>query len=331
MRGSGARIAVVGATGALGTEVLAALDGARFAVRELVPIASDRSLGNDVEFRGEVLPIETELARLRGSDLAFLCAPPAVALEATALALRAQVPAIDLSGALAGRSEVPLAAGDALAPALLAQPLLAVPPGPALAWLRVLGPIDRACALRRVVATALLSASAAGRIGIGALSEETVALLSQREAPDPPALVHPVAFDCLPWIDAPGGEGASRAEDDLAAVLRRALGREVGFALTLVRVPTFCGDAAVLALESDSPAEPARLLDLLRKAEGVEVAESEAPTTRAAAGSDAVWVGRVRSDPSRPGGALLWLAADSLRLAALHAVGLAEARLLAAP
>jgi len=325
--GSGARVAVVGATGALGGEVLAALDEAHFEVGELVPIASDRSLGSDVELRGQGIPVETELARLRGADLAFLCAPPAVSLEAVAIALRAEVPAIDLSGALTGRREVPLAGADASAWGV-DQPLLALPPGPALAWLRVLAPIDRACPLRRVVATALLSASALGRGAIAALGDETVALLGQGDPPEPRVLDHPVAFDCLPWVDELAGDGASRAESELAAALTRVLDREIAIAVTLVRVPTFCGDAAVLALETDAPAEPPRLLDLLRKAEGIELAP--APTTRAAAGSGLVHVGRLRSDPTRPGGVLLWLAADSLRIAAAHAVRLAEARLGAA-
>ena len=325
LAGRGARIAVVGATGALGGEVLAALDEARLRLGELVPIASERSIGSDVELRGRVIPVETELARVRGADLAFLCAPPAVSLEAVAIALRAEVPAIDLSGALAARPEVPLA-GEAGAAAWAGQPLVAVPPGPALAWLRVLAPIDRACALRRVVATGLLSASALGREGIGALRDETVALLNQGDAPEPRVLGHPLAFDCLPWVDELDGDGASPAEAALAAVLARALGRELGVAVTLVGVPTFCGDAAVLAIETGTPAEPARLLDLLRKAEGIEL--GRAPTTRAAAGSAAVHVGRVRSDPSNPGGVLLWLAADSLRIAAAHAVRLAEARLV---
>lgn len=323
MTGAGARVAVVGATGALGGEVLAVLDESRLQVGELVPIASDRSLGSDVEFRGQVIPVETELARLRGADLAFLCAPRDVSLEAVALALRAEVPAIDLSGALAARPEVPLAGGDASAWG--DQPLVALPPGPVLAWLRVLAPIDRACPLRRVLATGLLSASALGRGAIGALGDETVALLNQNDPPEPRVLDHPVAFDCLPWIDELDGDGASRAEAELAAALVRALDRELAVAVTLVRVPTFCGDGAVLALETDAPADPARLLDLLRKAEGIELAR--APTTRAAAGSGDVHVGRLRSDPSQPGGVLLWLAADSLRIAAAHAVGLAEARL----
>jgi aspartate-semialdehyde dehydrogenase len=324
---AGFRIAVVGATGALGTEVLAALDEAAFPVRELVLLASEGSLASDVEFRGDAIPVESKLARLRGADLALLCAPPAASLAAAGDALRLEVPAIDLSGALATRVEVPLATGEA---AFAGEPLVAVPAGPALAWLRVLAPIHAALGLRRVVATALAAAASAGRTGIEALSTETVALLNQGDAPEPAALGHPIAFDCLPWVGDLAGDGSCRAESELAAVLQRALGGELGVAVTAVRVPTFCGDAASLALETASPAEPAALVDLLRKSAGIEVADADCPpSARAAAGSDRVYVGRVRRDPSRAGGVLLWLAADSLRLAAAQAVRLAAARLLA--
>jgi len=325
---AGFRIAVVGATGALGTELLAALAEAGFPVRELVLLAGGESLGSEVEFLGEVVPVEGERARLRGADLVFLCAPPAASLEAAGDALRLEVPAIDLSGALAGRSEVALCAGDASA-AEIAAPIVAVPPGPALAWVRALAPIHAALGLRRVVGTALLAAAAAGRAGIEALSSETIALLNQGEAPES-ALGQAIAFDCLARVGALDADGGSDAERLLADVLRRAFGGSLGVAVTVVRVPTFYGDAASLAVETAAPADPAQVLELLRKAQGIEVLEGEAPpSSRAAAGSALVHVARVRRDPSAACGALLWLAADSPRVAAAHAVRLAGARLLA--
>jgi aspartate-semialdehyde dehydrogenase len=325
---NGARVAVVGATGALGSEVIARLGEARLALRELVPLATDRSLGSEVEFGGELLAVETDPARLRGADLAFLCAPPAASLAWVRDALRHEVPAIDCSGALALREEVPLALEDWNAGAQ--APIVALPPGAALAWLRVLAPLHRELRLRRVVGTALACAAASGRAGIAALQGETMALLGQSEATEA-GLDHPVAFDVLPWAGEIEGEGASRVETELAAVVRRALAGAAQVAATVVRVPTFCGDAASLALESEEPASPARVRELLRKAPQVELVDDpRGPTTRTAAGRDCVLVGRVRSDPSRPDGALLWLAADSLRLAAAHAVELARARLAGA-
>ena len=101
MASAGRRVGVLGATGALGGEVLAALDLARLPVRGLLPLATDRSLGQEVEFQGELYPVETGEPALAGVDLIFLCAPPAASLEFARLALRAEVPCVDLSGALA--------------------------------------------------------------------------------------------------------------------------------------------------------------------------------------------------------------------------------------
>jgi aspartate-semialdehyde dehydrogenase len=319
------RIAVVGATGALGAELLAALDEAELPLAKLVPIATDRSLGTDVEMRGDVVSVETELSALRGADLAFLCAPPAASLEAARLALQARIAAIDCSGALALRSEVPLVAELGVpGGAPLDAPILAVPPGVSLACARVLGPLGRAFGLRRAIATVLESASGSGRAGVQTLSEETIALLSQQDLPEPSALGHPVAFDVLPWAGEIDDEGTSAGERALSAVLARALG-DVAIAATVVRVPVFCGEGVSLAVETGESTGLARIVELLAKTEGVDLA-SPAPTSRGAAGAERVHVGRLRADPSHERGVLLWLATDGLRLTAAHAVRVAEAR-----
>ncbi|HKE11631.1 MAG TPA: aspartate-semialdehyde dehydrogenase, partial [Myxococcota bacterium] len=96
------RVAVAGATGTLGGELLSELDARRFPLGELVPLATQRSAGDAIEFRGEVYDVGTNASRLRGVDLAFLCAPPAGSLEIARRALHECVPCIDLSGALCG-------------------------------------------------------------------------------------------------------------------------------------------------------------------------------------------------------------------------------------
>ena len=229
------------------------LDESALAVRELVPIATERSLGTEVEFRGGVFPVETELAALRGCDLAFLCAPAEASLEAVRALLHARVAAIDCSGALAAAPEVPLVGelGVPGAPPLDA-PMLAVPPGLALACTRVLAPLAREFGVSRVVATLLLSASAsgAGRAAVEALAEETIALLTQQEIPDDGARAGiRVAFDVLPWIGSVDDDGTTAHERGFAAVLGRALGGAT-VAVTSVRIPTFCGDGAALAIET---------------------------------------------------------------------------------
>jgi aspartate-semialdehyde dehydrogenase len=117
-------------------------------------------------------------------------------------------------------------------------------------------------------------------------------------------------------------------ECSLASDLRRLVGEGVGIAVSSVRVPTFAGDAATLCLETETALDPREARELLAKAPGVELwdVDAEGPNTRATAGRDVVLVGRLRRDPSSERGLLLWLAADTLHLAAANGVKLAEAR-----
>jgi len=324
------RVAVAGATGTLGSELLGVLDARRFPVGALVPIAGERSGGESLEFQGEIYEVGTEPGRIRSCDLAFLCAPAAGSLDLVRLALQLEVPCIDLSGALASQSAVPLlVAHVALPPEALRQPVLAAPATSALAWATVLAPLAHAAGLRRVVGTALASVSGGGRLGIEALSEETIALFNQQDLPDPPHFGRPVAFDLLPAVGEVEEDGSTAAERALARDLRRLLGDDLGVAISSVRVPTFAGDAATLCIETSTPLDPREARALLAKAPGVELwdMDAEGPNTRATAGRDVTLVGRLRRDPSSERGLLLWLAADTLHLAAVNGVKLAEARL----
>lgn len=328
---TGLRIGVIGATGAVGGEVLALLAESSLEVDELVLVAGERSLGAEVEFQGEVCPVLAEVPRLGALDLVFLCAPVPVSLEYVRQALRAEVPCVDVSGALAGSPEVPLRVAAFGPPAdPQAVPLLVAPPGPALALALVLRPLEEAAGLRRVVATSFEGASWGGRDGIDALYRESIALFNQEELPEPETFGRPVAFDCIPALGAVDEEsGASAREARVSGALSRLLGEGVGIALTSVQVPTFVGFGAALAVETARPLEPALAEGVLGKAPGVERWDDapEGATLRAAAGGHDVLVCRVRRDPSDPHGLQLWLAADTLRLAAANAVRLAVARL----
>jgi len=323
------RVAVAGATGTLGTELLAMLDARRFPIAAIVALATERSGGESLEFQGEIYEVGTEPGRLRGCDLVFLCAPPAASLDLVRLALRLEVPCIDLSGALAPQPAVPLLVADVAAPPeMLRQPVIAAPASAALAWAPVLVPLGRAAGLRRVVGTVLTSVSREGRLGIEALSSETIALFNQQDLPEAPHFGRPVAFDLLPAVGEVEEDGSTAMESSLASDLRRLVGEGVGIAVSSVRVPTFAGDAATLCLETETALDPREARELLAKAPGVELwdVDAEGPNTRATAGRDVVLVGRLRRDPSSERGLLLWLAADTLHLAAANGVKLAEAR-----
>ena len=328
----GLRVAIAGATGTLGSELLAVLDERRFPVSDLRPIASERSLPDAVEFQGETFDVETGTPSLRGVDLIFLCAPPGASLDLVRVALRESVACIDLSGALSGSSDVPLVVAD-LSPTreALRSPVLAAPAGPALAWALALAPIARAVGLVRVIGTGLESASTAGRAGIEALSSESVALFNQQDVPESSPFVQPIAFNCLPGLGEVDAAGDTAHERAVARDLRRLLGEAVHVAVTTVHVPVFTSSGAALAVETERPLDVADARVRLAKAPGVEGFDGDlvGPSTRAAAGRDVVLVGRLRRDPSTERGLLLWVSADLVRLAAVNGVRLAESRMTA--
>jgi aspartate-semialdehyde dehydrogenase len=323
------RLGVVGATGALGGEVLALLDASPLAISSLLPIATDRSQGEAIALRGEDYAVQAQ-AELRGLDLLICCAPPAVSLGFVREALRAEVPCIDASGALALSSEVPIAvAALGQADALREAPLITSPPGAALALALVLDPVQRAAGITHVMATVLESAAGAGRDAIAALGSESVALFNQQDLPDPVVDGRSIAFDCHPAAGEVEEAGSTAAETRLAHTLSRILGVPVPLCVGIARIPVFVGQAISLYLETRDPLDPKQARELLAAAPGVALWEQDAegPNLRAVAGTSEVSVGRLRADPARERALLCWLAADSLRLAAANAVALAERRL----
>ena len=328
MARAGLRIGVVGATGILGTELLELLDLSSLRVSEIVPIATEASLGQDIEFQGSIFPVETDEARLTGLDLAFLCAPPSAALEFVRSALREHVPCIDLSGATAGTEDVPMrVAGYGSVPEDI--PLLAIPRSPALALVMALQPIAAAVGLKRVSGAVLESASWAGKEGMAALYQESIAVFNQQSPPESTAFTAPVAFDCMSGAEELNAEGLAPRESALIRDLALLLGSEVKIATTLVQVPIFVGVGAALSIETERDLEVGEAEDLLRKAPGVDLAadSDSPPTTRSVSGRDSVLIGRLRGDASVERGLQLWLVADPLRLAASHAIQLAVLRL----
>ena len=324
------RIAVFGATGVLGSEVLAVLSESSLAGGELVPVATDRALGQEIEFRGESCPVEIELPDLAGVDLLFLCAPAGASLELARRAIRAEVPCIDASGALAAAEDLPLAAAAlALPPPAEESPLVVAAPGSALAWALVLAPLAAQAGLERVVGFGVEAASWRGRQGIESLYQESIAIFNQEELPAPDVFGRPVAFDCIPTLGDVGSGGATAREELLARSVARLLGGELRVTASVIQVPAFIGFGASLAIETRRPMDAKQAEEALVGAPGIELwrGEASAQTLRAAAGRDHVLVGRVRRDPSHPSGLLLWLASDVLRLAAANAVQLAVAHL----
>jgi aspartate-semialdehyde dehydrogenase len=327
MARAGLRIGIVGATGALGGEVLTALDASSLRVAAIRPMATEASIGQDVEFQGEIYPVEAGVTGLASVDVVLSCVPPAAALECVREALHAEVPCVDCSGALTGSAEVPVGvAWRGLTGA--DDPVVAALAGPALAWSLALAPLHERANVTRVLGTALEAASAAGRGGIDALYGESIALFNQEDPPEPEAIGRPLAFDCLPTVGPPEDGGATLRESLAEIGLRRVLGEETSVSVAAIHVPAFVGHAGQIAIETEQALDPKEAQDLLAGSPGVEYWTDDAagPNLRAGAGRDVVIVGRLRRDPSSERGLLLWVVSDPLRLAAANAIALAAAR-----
>jgi aspartate-semialdehyde dehydrogenase len=324
----GVRLAITGATGALGTEVLSALDAAHVPIAQLVAVAGERSLGAELDFQGELVPVAPELPALHGLDLLINCAPSAVTPDIVRAALRAEVPCIDCSGAFAQRNEVPLAwsgAGDRIAPA----PLLAAPVDAALIWLPLLRALAPLGAPAHVRATILEGASASGRAGIDALSRGSLALFSSQDPDEDETVGPPLAFDCRPNSGALEGDHRAR-ESALAAMLARALEAAPAVSARWIQVPVFVGQVSALTISWERAVDPEEAALLLGKAPGIELwSDDEGPNLRAVAGRDLVVASRPERDAASPGALFFWAAGDLLRLAAANAVALAAGWLAA--
>lgn len=317
----GWRLALAGASGAVGREIAAVLAERRCPVAELRAFGSERSSGEILDWFDEEIPVEAEVPPLRGLDLLIVATPGAPALELVRDALRAEVPVIDCSGSLASSPEVPLVhAALGLPAGIESAPALCQPAGPVLAWAPPLAAIDAAAGVRALSATWLRSASGVGRAGPGRLSDETVAVLTHREAEDADVFPGPIAFDCVP-LD-PGAAGGPAILRDLG----RLLGRTLVGAVHAVQVPVFVADGGVLWLETGRVVSEDDLRAALEKAPGLDLRDGEAwgPSTRDASGSDRALVSVLGASDGRTG---LWVAGDGVRLAAVNAVHLAEARL----
>ncbi|HEY7724463.1 MAG TPA: aspartate-semialdehyde dehydrogenase [Anaeromyxobacteraceae bacterium] len=315
------RIAVAGATGALGRAVVDALADHALPAGALRLLASARSAGAAIPYGGEDLEVEVAAEGcFRGCDLAILAVP---AETARALAPQARAEgclAVDASAAFRDDPEVPLVVPEVNADAadLLPRGLAASPCGLGAALPLVLEPLRAAAGLTRVSVVGVEAVSGAGRPAIDQLEVEAKALMNGREPPPPSALPHRIAFNLLPCAGAVLPGGGSEEEARLAGAVRRVLGApDLPVAVTVIQAPLFYGHVAAVAVETGSRLGAVEARELLRRAEGLKLLDAPAkgvyPMPMLGVNDDAVLVGRVRGDASRENGLELVLSVDNLR------------------
>ena len=326
-------IAVVGATGAVGRQLLEILEERDFPVAQLCLLASERSDGEFLDFRGDSVLVQSlDEEAFAGIDLAFFCAPAAVSARFCPIAAGAGAVCIDFSGAWRIDADVPLVLPE-VNPHEIARArgkkIIAIPGAAAAALAVALKPLHQLSPLRRLVVTSVQAVSGAGQAGIDELRVQCGELLNGRPC-DAKVFPRQIAFNCLPQNGPFDADGVDAEEAALVHDLRRLLDLpELGVSATAVRVPVFYGYSAAVNVEAQGALSLPQARAALAATPGValidEPAEGDYPTPVDAAGQDEVQVGRLRVDGSRPGGLDLWLAADNLRAgAALPAVRVAE-------
>jgi aspartate-semialdehyde dehydrogenase len=337
----GLRVAVVGATGAVGTEMLRILEERAFPVDELIPLASARSAGRTIVFGGRDVAIrELSLDALRGVDLSLSAAGASIARGFVREAAAAGTVCIDKSSAFRMEPDVPLVVPEVNPEALAGSPrIIAVPNCTTIVAMMALAPLHRAAGLRSLVLSSYQAVSGAGRDGTRELADQVEKLHDQVEElghPDVEALPvgdvfgKTMAFNVLPKIDAFAEDGSTGEEIKTVNESRKILGiADLDVAATCVRVPVPVGHSVSLLARFSRPIAPEEGRALLAEAPGVELRDDPAngvyPSPLEAAGIDDVLVGRIRQAPGHDDSLLLFGCGDNLRKgAALNGIQIAE-------
>ena len=326
------RVAIVGATGAVGMEFLAVLETRRFPLRDLRLLASPRSAGQRLSFAGESLPVEAlGPDSFRGVDLALFSAGGSVSREHGPRAVAAGAIVVDNSSAFRLDDGVPLVVPEVNAAALAGhRGLIANPNCSTILLALALAPLQRTAGVRAVVVSTYQAASGAGQQAMLELRSSSAAVLRGEAAPPPRALPQSLAFNVFPQVDVLQADGYTREEDKLLYELRKILGLpQLRVDATCVRVPVERCHSESVAVELERPLAVAAARELLARAPGLEfvdpLAQPPYPMPRERAGTDAVAIGRLRAGRVFSHGLTFWLVGDQLRKgAALNAVQIAE-------
>jgi aspartate-semialdehyde dehydrogenase len=325
-------IAVVGATGLVGQEILERLDERGFPVGALQLYASARTAGDEVRCAGVSARVELlDGARFDDTDLVFLAAGEQVSAEWVPRATDAGAVVIDTSQLFANDADVPLVVPEVNADNLTdygQRGLVASPDSAAVAMSIVLKPLQATGMLKRIVACTVEPVSGAGRAGIEELQQQTIELMSGRSV-DAALFPHRIAFNLVPQVGDLLDGGASQGEQQTTDALRRLLDdADLSVSVTRVRAPFFYGAAIALSVETVDAMTAADVRQALRAAPGIllhdEIAPASYSTPADAVGQDAICVSRIRADAA--GNVLdLWVVFDNLRKGcAANAVQIAE-------
>ena len=326
-------VAVVGATGAVGETMLSILAERKFPVAEIIPLASERSAGSEVEFDGRKVRVQ-DLATFdpKDVDIALFSAGGSVSREYAPKFAAAGAVVIDNSSAFRYEDDVPLVVSEVNPEAARQRPrgIIANPNCSTMQMLVALAPIHREYGIERINVATYQSVSGAGRSALEELGRQTAGILNFQD-PAPQRFPVQIAFNLIPHIDEFLDNGFTKEEMKLVWETRKILGDDsIQVNPTAVRVPVFFGHSEAVAIETRKKVTVEQARELLARSPGVEVVDERKPggyptPVTHASGRDAVYVGRIREDLSHPRGLNLWIVSDNIRKgAALNAVQVAE-------
>jgi len=326
-------VAVVGATGVVGREMLRTLESRRFPATEVRALASSRSVGQRIPFMGrELIVALADAEAFRGVHIALFSAGAAAARELGPIAAAAGAVVIDNSSAWRVDPDVPLVVPEVNMAAASNRPkgIIANPNCSTIQMVVALKPLHDAARLKHIVVSTYQAASGKGHAAMEELLSQNREIAAG-QSPTANVFPSPLAMNVL--MDWKTGKLADWSEEELKMVFetRKIMGDEqIGVSPTTVRVPVVTGHSEAVHAQFHRPISAKEALELLRKAPGVRLfddpyAPGNAPQPRDCMGTDDVFVGRVRDDLAVPGALNLWIVADNLRKgAALNAVQIAE-------
>jgi aspartate-semialdehyde dehydrogenase len=326
----GYRVAVVGATGQVGTLMLELLRERGFPAREIVPFASERSVGRELEHGLVVQGLDDD--SIQGFDLALFSAGGSTSGEWAPRFAQAGATVIDNSSYWRMQPDVPLVVSEVNPDAIEAnQGIIANPNCSTMQMVVALKPIHDAAGIERLVISTYQAVSGTGKRAVDELLGQSHALLHDSAIEPPSAYAHQIAFNALPHAGTfAAGEDHTDEERKLINETRKILDDpEIRISATCVRVPVVHGHSEAVNVQTREELSPERARELLAAAPGVSVIDDPQaalyPLAIDAAGKDDVFVGRIRRDPGHERALDMWIVADNLRKgAATNAVQLAE-------
>ncbi len=333
MAADGYRVGVLGATGLVGTTILELLADRDFPIAELRLLASERSAGKAIEWRGEALSVQAVGEEtIEGLDLVLSSAGGSVSAEWTPKLVEAGATVVDNTSYWRMHDDVPLVVSEVNPEALAGhRGIVANPNCSTMQMVVALKPLHDAAGIERLVISTYQAVSGTGKAAIDELSSQARAVLGGGQVPEPRVYPHQIAFNVLAQAGSfAAGDDHTDEERKLIDETRKILGEPgIRVSATCIRVPVVTGHSEAVNVETREPLDPARARELLAAAPGVTVVDDPAagryPMATEAAGRDDVFVGRIRRDPGNERALDLWVVADNLRKgAATNAVQLAE-------